>query len=477
MGKVKDTYIRYGEAGDQYVGRVVSGLNVLSPKFACTPPYFRMIGRSETNNDSAHNVDAVCTEDDVDSTIRAVFTFPFSVEFIPVARMSLACLIYAMPIFDSVLPKTNCPIRSTPLFTHFTTDKTIQKLHCAVTFSHTWDSCKYWNVQITGIPPHIRTYIGQEEIKKMMEKEFSDMKKHLKEELDLRSIGGGELTIDLMKREFTQPLVNKMTQMSNRLNALESGNPLQQGVVQQTYVTNGNGNETQSEIYRTYVWGNDSPHDPPRLVPECFRIDAKMTLVNLWHHWHVGFNWSHVENDESNTYRIRPLKTLRSLKDYPGPERSFSRARKVCKILDKACGLNARESPSIARLNVLFHSTPEIKNHILPSDLTKKRRKRTRDSEYTWGTVAREYEERNVKRRSWPAGQSSHEGASVPTNADAAAETSTRIVPLPVSDLPQQQTPAATETTPADSNVEGGGRSLVESVGMNALIGLFRTVT
>ena len=38
----------------------------------------------------------------------------------------------------------------------------------------------------------------------------------------------------------------------------------------------------------------------------------------------------------------------------------------------------------------------------------------------------------------------------MPTNADAAAETSTRIVAVPVSNLPQQHQTPATEMSPAD---------------------------
>ena len=38
MGKVKDTYIQYEAAQDQYVGRVVAGLNVQSHEFAVFPP-------------------------------------------------------------------------------------------------------------------------------------------------------------------------------------------------------------------------------------------------------------------------------------------------------------------------------------------------------------------------------------------------------------------------------------------------------
>ena len=40
MGGVQDTYLRYEAAGDQYVGRVVSGLPISSPKFAALPPQF-----------------------------------------------------------------------------------------------------------------------------------------------------------------------------------------------------------------------------------------------------------------------------------------------------------------------------------------------------------------------------------------------------------------------------------------------------
>ena len=40
MGPVKEKYIHYEKAGDQYVGRVVCGLNVNSTEFAVSPPYF-----------------------------------------------------------------------------------------------------------------------------------------------------------------------------------------------------------------------------------------------------------------------------------------------------------------------------------------------------------------------------------------------------------------------------------------------------
>jgi hypothetical protein len=40
MGEVQDRYLRYEAAGDQYCGRIVSGLQVHSSKFAVLPPHF-----------------------------------------------------------------------------------------------------------------------------------------------------------------------------------------------------------------------------------------------------------------------------------------------------------------------------------------------------------------------------------------------------------------------------------------------------
>ena len=40
MGPVKEKYIHYENAGNQYVDRVVAGLNVNSTDFAVSPPYF-----------------------------------------------------------------------------------------------------------------------------------------------------------------------------------------------------------------------------------------------------------------------------------------------------------------------------------------------------------------------------------------------------------------------------------------------------
>jgi hypothetical protein len=40
MGKVLDLYFQFAEPGDQYLGQVLVGLDVNSPKFSALPPHF-----------------------------------------------------------------------------------------------------------------------------------------------------------------------------------------------------------------------------------------------------------------------------------------------------------------------------------------------------------------------------------------------------------------------------------------------------
>ena len=40
MGPVKERYLHYEKAGDQFLGRAVSGLNMMTTEFGVPPPPF-----------------------------------------------------------------------------------------------------------------------------------------------------------------------------------------------------------------------------------------------------------------------------------------------------------------------------------------------------------------------------------------------------------------------------------------------------
>ena len=85
MGKVKDVYLKYGAAGDQYVGRVVAGLPTQKASFACSQPIF--------NN--------TVSAEDIDYVIATFFpTFELKVTFKPVAVSCAAALLYLFEYFD-----------------------------------------------------------------------------------------------------------------------------------------------------------------------------------------------------------------------------------------------------------------------------------------------------------------------------------------------------------------------------------------
>ena len=99
MGKVKDTYIQYAEAGDQHVGRVVAGLPVLSAKYACSPPFFR----EDNGNNPIVNT---CTSEDIDFAIATLFpSFQSTITFKPVAITCAAALLRARQYLDKTMPE------------------------------------------------------------------------------------------------------------------------------------------------------------------------------------------------------------------------------------------------------------------------------------------------------------------------------------------------------------------------------------
>ena len=66
MGHVKERYLQYEKAGDQYLGRVVTGLDVNSAKFAVSPPYFEY----DETTDEAGGID----EAPDDGTWKKIYT-------------------------------------------------------------------------------------------------------------------------------------------------------------------------------------------------------------------------------------------------------------------------------------------------------------------------------------------------------------------------------------------------------------------
>ena len=57
MGQVKEHYLHYEKAGNQYLGRVVAGLNCSDPTFAVLPPYFDFSSCTTNPEEAEKDVD------------------------------------------------------------------------------------------------------------------------------------------------------------------------------------------------------------------------------------------------------------------------------------------------------------------------------------------------------------------------------------------------------------------------------------
>ena len=71
MGPVKDRYIHYEKAGDQFCGRCATGISTLSKDFAVSPPHWDWSRSTERNiKDKVHQVieDNLVRKDKVSAT-------------------------------------------------------------------------------------------------------------------------------------------------------------------------------------------------------------------------------------------------------------------------------------------------------------------------------------------------------------------------------------------------------------------------
>ena len=138
MGKVKDIYMQYIVAGDQFVGRCLSMLPLQSPEFGCSAAYF------------SDSVSGVLLEDLVSNQFRFVQRMD---GYGRLSKMCLASLLYhrdyiATLDYNHVIRQTSMVLRS---------ELVVDYLHAnpaAIVVSRPWDDHTH---HFNGIPPHVTT--------------------------------------------------------------------------------------------------------------------------------------------------------------------------------------------------------------------------------------------------------------------------------------------------------------------------------
>jgi hypothetical protein len=115
MGGVKDRYLKYESAGDQFVGRCAACLDILSKHFAISPPYFDF----SMSNDGSHNseVHQLAFEAELEKFLRD--RLPNYIANKPATLKLVKVLFASVCYHEFYLKKTlsqRNPFRASPLF-------------------------------------------------------------------------------------------------------------------------------------------------------------------------------------------------------------------------------------------------------------------------------------------------------------------------------------------------------------------------
>ena len=139
FGSMVSVYMKYNAAGDQYIGRMVAGLNTGSSDFAVLPPTFLF---SKDEDEAA----AQCAM--VHNALNELFgTFPEVLE-----HVLMACLASLLAHFDllSSYKATSFLLASSTFFQL----QDLEHLKALVSFGFPWEDEFRWST-VTGIPPHV----------------------------------------------------------------------------------------------------------------------------------------------------------------------------------------------------------------------------------------------------------------------------------------------------------------------------------
>ena len=288
-------YIKYEAAGDQYVGRILCGLNPLKPIFAQTPPFFRIDGDLVTyrSNERAREIEnaalmntedvsslKTCSLTEVASPVQSLFpNLVKTIQLKPVATMCFASLLLSMDFLQKCT-HTDSPFKGSALFA-LSINK---KLKEAVTITYPWKTefGAFWTHDtLTGIPPHVEHSVESRIILEKVEAfgkatlgKFNENRvmivKDVVAELDKRNIEGGSLTMEMIETRFLCPVNDQMKtltdllcEVKDRMVGEASGTTTQEG-------SSANDASTGMED-SSYKWLDGKYH----LLPEDFILPKK----------------------------------------------------------------------------------------------------------------------------------------------------------------------------------------------------------
>jgi len=215
LGGVRDVYLLYERAGDQYVGRVLSGLDVMSPNFECSSPEFvstvQDVSVEEQETQQAElmgkvNTGLISCFGELNGSLKSIRKF---------LRRGLACVYHFYDKVSGLHPATS-PLFMSPAFR----DDTMLALKDKVKVTYPWkDDSKI--VKLTGIPPHVKQLAMMAELKRMVGGMRDEILGGVERLMDDRTMNGtlSEARMGRLLDERQQPLVDELRELRQQLGA------------------------------------------------------------------------------------------------------------------------------------------------------------------------------------------------------------------------------------------------------------------
>lgn len=339
---VEKRYLRYEAAGDQYVGRILAGLNLNSGSFALLPPFFRA-----GNDGLIKNAMDACFPGWANTGIP-----PRVLEYL------LASAIYHHPYLSSELPRDH-QFRSTPLFTNKEMTDSLRRIVV----------CKIGSegdpIRATGIPPHVTMYTlfadlrtKAEETITIMREESAKVCKNVTQFLEEKAVGLGTVTTAGLEEKIR--LCLEGFGVGRIVSYIEGGG----NVVNQQK----DGAEPVQGPPQLFMWG-----DGMHIVPENFTF-PKGNVRTAWQAYCCG-------NQGEGYPALRTLKSV-DLSNVNAKKR-LSDFRFLMNIIEEKVKEAGRwvAVPTLLQANVMYDA---VKDEVLPKPQGKKR---ARPGEMEWTSV------------------------------------------------------------------------------------------
>jgi len=203
MGHVKERYLQFEKAGDQYLGRVVCGLDVNDVKFAVSPPYFDFdvtdLSAEDGTDERVFSLlrDYMVGGDYVCASVHRIFYFCF------------ASLSFHFDFLSRVLHPMN-KLRASHFFNHIPL-----WVKNAATVKYPWTRTDA-TPTLTGLPPHITILANFEKLRVELEDSKVAILGGIEAELDKRRIGSQS---HFDKEEILDRMLNLHNELLKKVDA------------------------------------------------------------------------------------------------------------------------------------------------------------------------------------------------------------------------------------------------------------------